>query len=91
VGSSSATEAAYGPLGRLRQQLFFSPLAAQAAEPKTPTPRQCFDPFERAKPLTLLLLAFRRSRAPRRPGALTYGGEPADASSFLQGGEIFCR
>lgn len=90
VGSSSATGAAYGPLEASRQQLFFIsvPISRKVRNPDTSL---IICPlFRWVKITAAVVVAFRRSVAPRRPGALLYGRTPDLASAFLRKGEIFC-
>jgi len=50
-----------------------------------------FPLFRWVKMTAAVVVAFRRSGAPRRPGALLYGPPPGLASGFLRESEIFCR
>ena len=90
VVSSSATGAVYRPLEASRQQLFSSGLAlGETAE--TPGTATIYFPLYLWADVTVaVVLAFRKSAAPRWPGALLYGRALGVASSFSHFREIIC-
>ena len=91
VVSSSATGAAYGPLGTPRQQLF-SRWFWRTKTGEVPTPQRLSAHFSGGSSDRCCCCGFPRgTEAPRWPGALLYERGSGSASGFLQDREIFCR